>query len=69
MKPANPLPGEGQVMKTEGTGNVPIQSKKAYSSPRLIELGELLDVTMGPSPGIGESGNPATFRAAFSRGK
>ncbi len=38
-------------------------AKKPYSPPRLITYGDLRTLTLGPSPGIGESGNPAVFRA------
>lgn len=57
-KPASrPFPVEAQA---KPSGSCP---KRPYRSPRLIALGELLDVTMGPSPGLGESGNPAVFRS------
>ena len=36
--------------------------RKPYQKPRLIHHGDVRDVTMGPTPGIGESGNPTTFR-------
>ena len=35
--------------------------KKYYASPSLISLGRLSTVTLGGSPGGGDSGNPATF--------
>ncbi len=37
--------------------------KRPYEAPRLIELGDLRTLTLGPSPGIGESGNPALFKS------
>lgn len=37
--------------------------KKAYRKPRLTLWGDLRDVTLGPSPGIGESGQPGLFKA------
>jgi hypothetical protein len=37
--------------------------KKPYQSPELIALGDIRDITLGPSPGLGESGNPAVFRS------
>jgi hypothetical protein len=44
-------------------GNVcPDGGRRPWSPPRLRVLGELRGVTMGPSPGVGESGNPALFR-------
>ena len=36
--------------------------KKPYQKPRLIHHGDVRDVTMGPTPGIGESGAPSNFR-------
>ncbi|MCB1058117.1 MAG: hypothetical protein KDD11_21670 [Acidobacteria bacterium] len=38
-------------------------SRRPYSRPRLEELGTLFELTLGPSPGVGESGNPTVFRA------
>lgn len=37
--------------------------KKPYRRPQLLLWGDLRDLTLGPSPGIGESGNPALFKA------
>lgn len=37
--------------------------KRPYKPPQLTLLGDLRDVTLGPSAGTGESGNPAIFRA------
>jgi len=31
-------------------------NKKAYIKPRMIPLGDIRDVTMGGSPGFGDSG-------------
>jgi hypothetical protein len=31
---------------------------KPYLKPRLEELGDLRNLTLGPTPGAGESGNP-----------
>lgn len=37
--------------------NVPVQSVRvSYVAPALIELGELRDMTLGASPGVGDSG-------------
>lgn len=36
--------------------------KKAYRRPRLTLWGDLRDVTLGPSPGVGESGTPGMFK-------
>lgn len=35
---------------------------RVYVSPRLVRYGDVRDVTLGPSPGIGESGNPGVLR-------
>lgn len=40
----------------------PVPAKKAYSPPQLAVFGDVRDVTMGVSPGVGESGNPVIFR-------
>lgn len=37
--------------------------RRSYSPPKVRALGELRDVTMGPSPGVGETGSPSLFRA------
>lgn len=37
--------------------------KRSYKPPQLTRLGDLREVTLGPSAGIGESGNPVVFRA------
>ena len=36
------------------------QAKKKYLSPQVLPLGDIRDVTMGGSPGVGDSGTPAT---------
>ncbi len=38
-------------------------AKKRYQSPCLTILGDVRDRTLGPSVGIGESGNPLVFKA------
>jgi hypothetical protein len=35
-------------------------SKKKYSKPDLEKLGDLRSLTLGPSPGAGDSGAPLT---------
>ncbi len=37
--------------------------KRPYEPPRLVLFGDLRTLTLGPSPGIGESGNPALFKS------
>lgn len=39
------------------------EPRRPYTRPRLEELGTLFDLTLGPSPGVGESGSPTIFRA------
>ncbi|MGD9583531.1 MAG: lasso RiPP family leader peptide-containing protein [Lysobacterales bacterium] len=34
----------------------PIRPRLPYQPPRLVDLGDLRDVTLGASPGIGDSG-------------
>lgn len=36
--------------------------KKPYRKPQLTLWGDLRDLTLGPSPGIGESGQPGLFK-------
>jgi hypothetical protein len=36
---------------------------KPYLKPYLEEMGDLRNLTLGPSPGIGESGFPMVFKA------
>ena len=37
-----------------------LASKKPFEGPRLTRLGDVRTLTMGPSPGIGDSGLPNT---------
>ena len=37
------------------------QNRRAYARPRLEVLGDIRDLTLGGSPGVGDSGNPANF--------
>ena len=39
-------------------------SREPYIKPALIAFGSITEVTLGPSPGIGESGNPDTLKGA-----
>ncbi len=39
-----------------------LAASKRYQKPHLIHHGDVRDVTMGPTPGPGESGNPTIFR-------
>ena len=40
------------------TNQIKQQLKKSYKKPELQSLGDIRDVTMGGSSGIGDSGNP-----------
>lgn len=33
-------------------------NKKEYKMPKIIQYGKLKDITLGGSPGTGDSGNP-----------
>ena len=37
--------------------------RRVYVSPRLVRYGDVRDVTLGTSGGVGESGNETLFRA------
>ncbi|MFK7955102.1 MAG: lasso RiPP family leader peptide-containing protein [Lysobacterales bacterium] len=37
-------------------------TRKPYQQPKLTPRGDVRDVTLGPTPGVGESGNPGTLR-------
>jgi hypothetical protein len=39
-----------------------VQAKKRYAKPRFEALGDVRDLTLGPSPGSGESGTPRTHK-------
>ncbi len=47
---------QAEVQAVTGTG-------KKYSPPLLTCYGEVRSLTLGPSPGIGESSNPMTLKA------
>ena len=42
------------------TGSAP---RRPYQPPRLVRYGDVRDVTLGPSPGVGESGAPGVLKA------
>jgi hypothetical protein len=41
---------------------VPAATRAPYETPVLINLGDVRDITLGGSPGSGDSGNPGTQR-------
>lgn len=50
-------------MKTREKDRKPAdEARKPYRSPQVIPRGDVRDVTLGPTPGVGESGNPGTLR-------
>lgn len=44
------------ITATKNTGKLNTE-KAAYTKPELLPLGDIRDVTMGGSPGIGDSGS------------
>lgn len=36
--------------------------RQPYQPPRLVPLGDLRDLTLGASPGVGDSGSATTFK-------
>lgn len=38
-------------------------ARRPYRAPTLTPFGDVRDLTLGPTPGIGESGAPLVFRA------
>lgn len=49
-------PGEKQEL--DGSA----RSRRPYAKPKITMFGDIRDVTLGMTPGIGDSGNPALFR-------
>ncbi len=39
-----------------------LPERRPYSAPVLEDFGDVRDITLGPSPGVGESGAPTMFR-------
>lgn len=44
------------------------EARRSYVPPRLFCLGDLRSVTLGPSPGNSESGNPLIYRVKKKEG-
>lgn len=55
--PAGGLPRPGARVESARS-----RERKPWTRPRLRAHGDLRGLTLGPSPGLGESGNPAAFR-------
>jgi len=51
-----------ELTEPEKTGSMEKEKPlKPYLKPALEELGDLRAVTLGPTPGFGESGSPGTL--------
>ncbi len=57
------VPSTSAPEAAETPGERPERRKLPYRPPKLTNLGDLRDLTLGPSAGVGESGNPVVFRA------
>jgi hypothetical protein len=44
-----------------GHGAAP-PDRAPYAPPRIVPLGDLRDLTLGASPGVGDSGSATTFK-------
>ena len=55
--------GVEHQLVTGGSGDDSPRAKRPYASPVLEELGDIGAVTLGPTPGNSESGNPNIFRS------
>jgi len=56
--PEHNTPAPGQTHQA-GQSVAPSKTKKPYQKPSLHACGDVRDVTMGGSPGVGDSGNGA----------
>jgi hypothetical protein len=64
VSPEEPSRGSRPVGAVAVAFPVPARSQRSWVPPRLRDHGDLRGLTLGPSPGLGESGNPATFRVS-----
>lgn len=53
---------EAPAASTPSSVQKVVASTRPWSRPELIVYGDIRQLTMGPTPGVGESGNPAVFR-------
>lgn len=53
MNPRVPSADDGVTMPA---------GRQPYQPPRLVPLGDLRDLTLGASPGVGDSGSATTFK-------
>jgi len=54
--------GTGRERSQEGGSRRRQPALPVWEKPRLVVFGDLRQLTMGPSLGTGESGNPLNFR-------
>ncbi len=59
--PRAPVPWGAMQIDAE-TQLPPHEPKSAWEPPKLTKLGDVRELTLGGSPGAGDSGNPTTFR-------
>ncbi len=43
----------------------PLEGRRPYRQPTLVRYGSLASLTLGGSPGVGDSGNPFAFNPPF----
>lgn len=55
-------PPTAEKPRKEAPEELARRGRKPYRKPRLVLWGDLRGLTLGPSPGVGESGNPAMFK-------
>ena len=58
-------PGAERSLDGAGAVHAPAPeraARKPYARPRLTRYGDVRGLTLGPSPGVGESGNPGVFK-------
>lgn len=54
--------GQGSAPEERPPPPIGPGSRRAYAAPAVRVLGDIRDVTMGPTPGIGESGGALVFK-------
>ncbi len=63
MKPeeTSMKPETARTLLQPETAGMPAPSRRAYTRPRLEVLGDIRDLTLGGTPGVGDSGDPVNF--------
>lgn len=51
-----------EASSSPSSAQAPGTGRKPYARPKLENFGDLRDITLGPSPGLNESGNPYTLK-------